>query len=321
MTTAYTARIALSELALLVDVARLGSFAAVARAHDQDPSSIGRAVAQTEAALGVRLFERSTRRMELTEAGHQYIARITPLLEEFAQAADEARAVRAEPRGTLRITASVAFGQRVLVPRLHALRARHPHLRIEAVFTDQNLDLVAERIDLAVRLAPSVEGDLIVSKLMDTRYRIVAAPEYLAHAPPLARPADLARHRVLLFPLRPYRTRWLFRDAEGTVTEQPVDGDLVLSPAGALRDAALAGLGPALLADWLIDDDLRTGRLVHALPQWDVAATAFDTAAWLVYPSRRYLPAKTRAAIDFLRGSLRAQSRADAGSAGDENLR
>lgn len=308
MSNADNAQISLSDLVLLAEVARTGSFSAVARARGQDPSSIGRAVAQIEAALDVRLFERTTRRMTLTEAGHLYLERVTPLLEELDQAADEARAVRSEPRGTLRLSASVTFGQRVLVPKLAAFRAAYPRIRVECVFSDANLDLVAERIDLAIRLGPTIEGDFIVSKLMDTRYRVVAAPDYLAQSPPLERPSDLSDHKAILFPLRPFRTRWLFRDRTGNVIEQPVDGDFILSPAGALRDAALSGLGPALLADWLVDEDIKAGRLQHLLPQWDVAATLFDTAAWLIYPSRRYLPAKTRVMIDFLRSELQKSS-------------
>lgn len=174
-------------------------------------------------------------------------------------------------------------------------------MKVEAVFTDANVNLIADRIDLAVRLAPQVTGDLIVTKLRNTRYMVVASPDYLIKAPQLAHPRDLSAHRVILFPFQPFRSRWLFRDESGTLLEQPVDGDLILSPAGALRDAAVAGLGPALLADWLVASDIAEGRLVRCLHAWNVTATTFDTAAWLVYPSRSYLPGKTRAMIDFLR--------------------
>ncbi len=293
----------LADLTLIQNVARHGSFAAVARQHDVDPSSIGRIVAGIEEELGFRLFARTTRRMEMTEAGALYLARITPLSEELARAADECRAMHSEPRGTLRISASATFGQRFIVPRLAGFRSAYSEVAVEGIFSDNNIDLVAERVDLAVRLAPAVDGDYIVSKLMDTRYRVVAAPGYLRQAAPLRHPEDIAHHRAILFPYRDYRSRWLFRDAGGTVIEQRVDGDLVLSPAGAIRDAALAGLGPALLPDWLIREDLDRGVLHPCIGGWDVTATTFDTAAWLIYPSRSYLPAKVRAMIDFLRGS------------------
>lgn len=299
----------LADLTLLQDIARHGSFAAVARLRNVDPSSIGRMVAGIEAELGVRLFERSTRRMALTEAGARYIERVTPLTDELERAAEEARATGGAPRGTLRISASVTFGQEIITPRLAAFRARYPQIEVEGVFTDATLDLVAERIDLAIRLAPTIEGDYVVSKLMDTIYRVVASPAYLRDAPPLATAEDLARHSAILFPYRDYRARWKFRDAGGRTHEQPVTGALTLTPAGAIRDAALAGLGPALLPHWLVDADIAAGRLVHCLADHAVTATEFDTAAWLVYPSRSYLPAKTRAMIDFLRDDLRGAKR------------
>lgn len=291
----------LSDLTLIQDTARLGSFAAVARQRGVDPSSVGRMIAGIEAELGLRLFSRTTRRMELTEAGALYLARIAPLTEELARAQEEARAIQSGPRGTLRLSASATFGQHVIVPRLAAFRDACPEVAVEGIFSDTNIDLVAERIDLAIRLAPAIEGDYVISKLMDTRYRVVAAPDYLKRSPALIRPEDMAHHRAILFPFRDFRSRWQFRHADGTVLDQPVAGDIVLSPAGAIRDAALAGLGPALLPDWLIGDDLAGGRLTACIPGWEVTATTFDTAAWLVYPSRSYVPGKVRAMIDFLR--------------------
>jgi DNA-binding transcriptional LysR family regulator len=292
------------DLALFVDVARAGSFAAVAKERGVDPSSVSRAIAGLEAELGLRLFARSTRTMRLTEAGDGYLARIAPLVEELERAAAEARRARARPTGTLRLTASVTFGQRRILPLLPDFRARHPEVALDCRFTDATLDLVAERIDLAVRLGPTVEGDLIAARLMPTRYRLVASAGYLAAAPPLAAPADLAAHAALLFALRPFRLRWLFRNAAGRVETVPVRGAVTLSPAGALREAALLGLGPALLPDWLVDEDVAAGRLVRCLPGWRATATSWDTAAWLVYPSRAFLPAKVRAMIDFLRERL-----------------
>lgn len=290
-----------TDLALLQDIARQGSFAAVARQRSVDPSSIGRMVAAIEADLGFRLFVRTTRRMALTEAGSAYLARLVPISEEIDRLTEECRLMQSEPRGTLRLSASTTFGQRIILPLLPAFRRAYPEVAVEGLFSDNNVDLVSERIDLAIRLAPSVEGDHIVSKLMDTRYFVVASPTYLRGARELEHPEDLAGHRVILFPYRDYRSRWLFRDAAGDIKEQKVDGDIVLAPAGAIRDAVLSGLGPALLPDWLIRDDLETGALVHCIADWDATATSFDTAAWLVYPSRSYVPAKVRAMVEFLR--------------------
>jgi DNA-binding transcriptional LysR family regulator len=302
----------INSLELFAAVARRGSFAGVAKDRNVDPSSVSRAIADLEAELGLRLFQRTTRSMTLTEAGDLYLARVEPLIEELARAREAAAqvsgaltgALTGAPRGLLRLTASVTFGQMRIVPLLGAFRARYPDLQVEGVFTDANVDLVADRIDLAIRLAPVVEGDVIAAKLMDTRYRVVATPGYLATHPPIARPTDLSAHKVLLFTIKAFRTRWLFRDPDGREQAVPIFGDITLSPAGSLLAAALAGLGPALLPDWLVDDAIAAGSLVRLLPDHAVTATTFDTGAWLVYPSRAYLPSKVRVMADFLREKL-----------------
>lgn len=291
-------------LQLALQVARFGSFAAVARSMHVDPSSISRTIAQVEADLGLRLFQRTTRSLTLTEAGALYLERVEAVVDELEEARDAAMAIQSGPKGTLRLTASVAFGETCLSPLVPAFREAYPDLRLELIFTDQNVDLVAEQIDLAIRLAPSIEGDLVCAKLFDTRYRVCASPDYLARAPTLTKPEDLATHDALLFALPGYRTRWLFHNASGQLSDVAVEGSIIMSNAMTLRQAMLNGLGPALLADWLIDSDIREGRCIDLFPEHQVTATSFDTAAWLVYPSRRFLPNKVRCMVDFLRAAM-----------------
>ncbi len=292
------------DLVLLLDVARRGSFAAAAKERNVDPSSVSRAIADIEAELGMRLFQRSTRRMALTEAGDIYVSQIEPLVAEFDRARDLAASAVGTPRGLLRLTASETFGHVCIVPLLKEFRERYPFLKLECLFTDANLDLFADRIDLAIRLGPTVEGNLIASKLADTHYRVVASPPYLAAHGRIAAPEDIAGHKVILFNIRAFRSHWLFRDAAGRDIEVKIDGDVTLSPAGSLRTAALSDLGPALLPDWLVDGDIARGTLVNLFPGYRVTATTFNTAAWLVYPSRSYLPNKVRVVIDYLREKL-----------------
>ena len=295
----------LSALRAFIDVARRGNFAAAARDRNVDPSSMSRIIAALEEELGLRLFQRTTRRLALTEAGELYLRRVEACVDELDQARDEALAIGAGPVGTLRLTASVGFGRTCVVPLLPEFRATFPALKLELLLTDANLDLVAERIDLAFRLGPSVDADVIGVKLFGTRYRVCASPAYLTKAPALTAPCDLSNHRCLRFVLPEFRSRWLFRSTDGNISEVPVDGDLVTSSALALRECAIAGMGPALLADWLIDGDIAEGRLVDVFPAYHVAATTFDTAAWLLYPSRAFLPKKVRTSIDFFRRKLR----------------
>lgn len=294
----------IAALRIVALVAQQGSFAAAARVLSVDPSSVSRTVAAVEAELGLRMFQRSTRSLSVTEEGETYLARLGPLLEELDHAQDEAREVSRRPAGTLRLTASVAFAHTCVVPHLADFIARYPDISLEILPSDGTLDLAANSIDLAIRLAPEPTGDLISTKLMDTRYRVVASPGYLASNARLSVPTDLPNHTCLRFALPEYRTRWRFRTAGEDPIEVPVSGTVIIANALSLRRAALDGLGPVLLADWLVRDDIADGTLVDVFPDHDCTATEFKTAAWALYPSRSYLPRKVRVAIEFLRQAL-----------------
>ena len=294
----------LEVLRVFVDVVRRGSFAAVAQDRAVSPSAISRAVSGLEHEIGLRLFQRTTRRLSPTEAGQVYFQRIEPLLEEIERARLAAADVSDRPSGRLRATASVAFGQKCLVPLLPRFHARFPELAVELMLTDGRLDLIEERIDVAIRLGPRQDSGFIGSKLFDTRYRVCASPDYLRSHGPIETPGDLARHPALVFALAGYRSRWIFESAQGEREAVPVNPRFVISNALALRDGAVAGLGVALLADWVVDDALANGFLVDLFPDHRATATDFETAAWLLYPSRAYLPLKVRVFIDFLRSEL-----------------
>jgi DNA-binding transcriptional LysR family regulator len=294
-------------LKLLLEVADRGSFSKVARDRDLDPSAVSRTIAALERELGTRLFQRTTRAMAPTPAGELYLAQVRSALEGLDAAADALREGTSQPEGLVRVTASVAFGTTQLVPLLPAFRAAHPRIALELLLTDANLDLVEDRIDVAVRLGPSYRPEVVGVRILETRYRVVASPSYGAAAGLPASPMDLTGRDCLRFTLPEYRARWLFRrHGDEQAFDVPVSGLLLFSNALALRDAALAGLGPALLADWLIGDDIASGALVDLLPDHEVAATSFETGAWLLYPSRQHLPARVRTTIDFFRRSLTA---------------
>ena len=292
-------------LRTLLAVARAGSFAALARERGLDPSSVSRAVADVERRLGVRVFQRTTRRLAPTEAGRVFLARIAPLLDGLDEAADAARDSVAEPSGLLRLTASVALGERWLIPRLAPFRAAHPLIEFDLALTDRVVDLLAEGVDLALRLGPDANaGDgMVAAKLFGTRYRVVAAPAYLRERGAPVEPSDLGEHDAIVFPLPGYRSRWRLRGANGTedATPRPV---LSVSNALAVRRAALEGLGVALLAEWTVADDLASGALVDLFPDHEASAADFNTALWVVYPSRAALPRRARLLIDHLRASV-----------------
>jgi DNA-binding transcriptional LysR family regulator len=261
-----------------VDVARLGSFAHAARELSLDPSSVSRTVAALEDELGVRLFQRTTRKLSLTEAGHGYLARVAPLVDELEHAREEALALSKgannQAQGTLRMTSSVSFGTIQLAPLLPEFHRLHPQLKVELLLTDANLNLVNDRIDLAVRLGSQFEGDAVLTQLMRTRYRVCASPSYIAaHGAP-ATPSELAQRRCLLLSLPEFRHEWHFKDAKGNIESVPIDGDIIISSPLALRRCAIDGLGPVLLTDWLANEAIA---------------------------DRTYLPLKVRVMVDFLK--------------------
>ena len=283
-----------------------GSIAGAARALGVDPSSVSRTVAGIEAELGVRLFQRTTRRLTVTDEGQTYLERIAPLVEEMDAANEDVRGLRGNPSGLLRITASVAFAHQVIVPLLPKFQANYPDITLDLQSSDANLDLVQNSIDLAIRLAPAPKGDLVSTRLVPTRYYVVASPDFLSEHKSIPHPSDLTDLDCLRFAIPSLRDTWSFRGDDGEAFEVPVNGNLMFSNALALRRAALMGLGVAILADWLIDSDLSEGRLVRLFPEHESTASEFETAAWALFPNRAYLPRKVRVMIDFLKQNLRS---------------
>ena len=294
------------DLETLMLVIRHGSFAAAARKQNMDPSTISRAVSALEGELGTRLFVRNTRHLALTEAGSVFTERLGMLLEDLAQARDAAIDTTGEVRGRLRITTSNAFAMRCLSPLLPAFYKAYPVLELDFLLTEMPVDLVDERVDVAIRLGNLRDSSLVAVSLMPIRYRVVASPTWLqAQAKPPREPQDLQAMRCLCFALPGFRDRWMFTPLEGgKVIEVPVRPRLISSNALMLRDGALAGLGPTLQADWMIESDVRSGALVDLFPQYTACTANSPTTAWAVYPNRSHVPAKVRAFIEFLRTHL-----------------
>lgn len=294
----------LGALDVFADVVRKGSLSAVARERDVAPSSISRTIASLESDLGVRLFQRTTRRLAPTEAALLFLARIGPHLDGLRQAREALADVTERVSGVLRVTASPSFGIECLGPLLTEFAMLYPSLKVELTLTDHVVDLVAERFDLALRHGPLPDSSLVVQPLVATRYYAVASPAYLRrHGRPRA-PGELSDHACLTFPLPGFATFWRFRDAKGRTEEAPVSGRIVVNSGIVLRRCALDGAGIVLLSDWLVGNDLKRGRLKDLFPRHRVTPSHFETAISAVYPSRQLLPRKVRALIDFLKGRL-----------------
>ncbi len=315
----------LGDLAIFVDVMRCGTFAAVARERGVAPSSVSRSIAALERSLGARLFRRTTRKLAPTEAAIAYFERATPLLDELERAGQLAQGGVEALRGPLRVTAPPGFAQRNLTPLLPEFARQHPGLSFELLLTDKFLDLVEDRVDVAVRLARLADSALVAARLCEVAHAVCASPAYLRRRGRPRSPADLGRHECLRHPVPGHAARWHFRPAGGgEAVEVPAHGRVIASSGEALRQCAVAGMGVVLLPRWGVARDLAEGALVQLLPGYEATPAEFDVAAWALYPSARYVPRKVRTFVDFLKRKFRHGAPAElglwAGAAGDAPL-
>lgn len=291
----------LANLSIFMQVAQKGSFADIARDNDVDPSKISRIISSLEDELGYRLFHRTTRKLSLTQAGQLTFERMRDPLAEINAIVDAARASTEKLAGKLRLTTSVALGERWLVPILGKFYEQYPDIKLELILDDRSIDLIDQRIDVALRLAPLKQNDLITTRILRAHYYVVATPEYLKKNGGLASPQDLKDTTIITFPYADYRLQWKFRTKNGDVENVPIIPHIIISNALAIRRTVLEGQGIALLSDWLVGDDLASGELVNVFPDHQISAENFDEGVWLTYPSKRYLPSNTRALVDFLK--------------------
>lgn len=279
-----------------VAVARRLSFRIAADELAIDPTVLSRKITRLEARLGVRLLQRTTRKVTLTEAGAVYFQRCDDLLSRMADAEAEVSRYASGPTGTLRLGLPNLFGQHHIAPLIPEFMARYPDLRIELSFSDRMVDLVDLQMDAAVRIGIlDAVGDMRVRKLAPNRRLICASPGYLQHHGEPQEPADLSSHRILHFsPLLEGNTWRLLRGRREI--EVPINPVLASDNVEALRLAAVAGQGIAVLATFVAGADLATGRLIPILPEWHPPETTIS----LVYPNAPFTPQKVRALSAFL---------------------
>lgn len=257
----------LGEMMAFLEVARRQSFSAAAKALGVTSSSVSKQVARLEERLRVQLLRRTTRRVSVTEAGQLYAERASRILADVEDAARAVADFDGKPRGTLRISAPIVLGQFRVSPAVLACRARYPELRIELDLSDRVVDLVAERIDVAVRMAVEVSPASLVARRLASDIRMLcASPRYLRRYGTPRRIEDLADHDCLTLNLEPV-ARWTLVGPEGERVIQ-VNGSLRASDILTLREAAIAGFGIANLPDYVVRDQLEDGTLRRVLPEY-----------------------------------------------------
>lgn len=301
---AFYALMDIHALDIFSDIINKGSFAEVAKHQNMSPSSISRMIANLDQELGVRLFNRTTRSLSPTEAGQNYFARISPLLEGLKEASHAVSDMEQQPQGTIKITSSVAFGLRAIVPLIPKFSEYYPDITIDYTLTDHQVDIINSGVDIAIRHGHLDDSSLIASRLLKTFYHVVASPSYIERYGHPQSPKDLVHHRIIVPDLPKFKTEWTFKDNQNNSEKVALTGKYIILNAIAIRDLCLQHCGVALLAHWLIDDDVEKGDLVQLFPDYSVAAENFDTAIWLITPSRAYMPSKIRVFLDFLKQEL-----------------
>jgi DNA-binding transcriptional LysR family regulator len=288
----------LSGIYSFVQAVEAGSFAQAAQRMHVTRSAVGKSIARLEQRLGVRLFQRTTRSQRLTADGEAYYERCVRALAELDAADAALDSGRREPSGRLRVSCPVMFGRRCVAPVLVALTNKYQRLSLDISFTDRVADLVEEGFDLAVRIGELPDSDILTTrKLGVQRMGICASPAYLAKQGTPSSLAEFTGHAAIVYGRGGgYSRTWRVREVAGGVQEIRVEPRLLLDDLQAIADAAIAGAGLAWLPCWMLAPHTRTGELALVLDSRRVLATEIHA----VWPKTRYLPAKTRAAIDAL---------------------
>lgn len=288
----------LNDMALFVDVVRARSFRGAAKALGSPVSSVSRRIAGLEKAIGLRLLHRTTRSMELTEAGRLYFERAERIVAEARLAHEQLGGLLDQPAGLIRASLPVDFATAYLAPIITEFAQRHPGITFELDLTPRNVNLVTEPFDVAVRIGQPADSSLIGHKLGEVSAHLYAGPGFLDEHGEPAEPDDLAR-----LPCLPMtnRSSWLLTGLGGS-REVRVDGRYRVNSGGMLRRLAVLNQGIALLPEAIVPDDVAAGRLVRVLPEWrGVPVPIFALT------ETRLLPAKTQRFIEFLRERLGAE--------------
>jgi DNA-binding transcriptional LysR family regulator len=288
----------LQEITVFARIVGTGSLSAAARDLGMSPAVVSRRLAALEARLGVRLLNRTTRSLHLTDEGAAYYETCNRVLADIEEADAAVTAGRAEPRGVLRVALPASFGHQHVAPLVPRFAERYPDVQLALSLSDRTVNLIEEGFDLAVRIADLADSSLAARKLAPNRRVVCASAAYLARHGEPRKPEDLLKHNCLS---TDFTMNWDYRDADGTPGTVRVTGRYACDNWEVLREWALAGLGVALKSTWDVRRHLEDGSLVSLLSGYTFAS---DVAIYAVYPHRRHLPAKTRAFIEFLAESF-----------------
>lgn len=277
-------------LRLFLRIAELGGVSAAAYDLSLSPASASARLVKLEETVGFRLFNRTTRAVSLTTDGEAFLPYAQHIVETLETGLRAVKGQGAEVKGLLRVTMPGSFGRMYIIPALAEFQARHPLVRLDLRLSDEVLDVVEGAYDLIIRNAPLVDSRLIVRKLAADRRLLVASPSYLERHGVPSTPDDLTEHQCVILA---ENMRWKF--ANGQVINVP--RSLTVNDGEAMRKLIEDGMGIGMKSVWNASESLKSGLLVEVLPEFPLVT---ETAIWLLYPSRRIIPPKVHAMIDFL---------------------
>jgi len=290
----------LEAMNLFLKVVQSGSMSAAAREANLSPASVSRTIASLEETLGVQLFNRTSRKILLTDAGEEYYQRIKPLLEELREIEATTRERQEEPQGLLRVHAHTSVGIHLVAPRIEEFCRTYPKITIDLQLSEIPVNLLDDNYDVDIRLGELEDSSMIVRRLAPSDRVLVASPAYLARHPPITKPQDLLQHNCVTFRPRSEITTWRFaRDGE-ELQEVKVTGTFHTNNSEVLRRAAVSGVGVVLLTNWISQADRKSGRLVEVLPEYRATINSFSNGIFAVFRQTRYVPKKVRVFVDFL---------------------
>lgn len=276
------------------------SFSGAARKLGIAKSAVSRHISLLEKSIGVRLLNRTTRSLSLTEVGETYFRSCARIVAEAEMVTRRVSQLQDEPLGTLKVAGPVSLGNRLIAPLVTEFMQRHTALNVELLLDDQVVDMVKEGIDVSIRVGWLRDSNLVARKLADTPLLLCASPGYIENRGRPESLAELVDHEWIIFSLLPTPFHWTFTKNKREERIQ-VKGRLKINNADAIRTLMLEGTGIAVLSKYLIGDDIKAGRLEHLLPDYDCGSVGI----YAVYQDRRYQQAKVRLFIDFIDKQLK----------------
>jgi DNA-binding transcriptional LysR family regulator len=287
----------LQSMRVFAKVVEHGSFARAATVLGMSASVVTRHVADLEAQLGIRLLNRTTRKLSLTETGSQYYERVQKILQEIDETEALVSSASQAPAGLLRIYSQTIFGQRQLAPLLPAYHEQHPNVTLDVTLSDRTPDLVEEGFDVGIFTSlQKFDATMIARQLAVAEVLLCASPLYIQRHGAPSTPQDVSKHVCLNFSFELLRHNWPVQTPD-EIAWIPVTSAMFSNDGELLRQCATAGMGLALRPSYAVGDDLTSGRLVRLLPEYKLG----NTAIVMVHPSRRYLPAKVRSFVDYMK--------------------